>query len=284
MLLVSKNTIHFSLLFLLALALAGLVASGALFAGEEEDLPGAEAVIGKYIKVTGGQAAYDRIQNRVVESVLEMKAQGIKINMKIWSAKPNKMYSVLESDMMGKSERGCDGEVIWENSMMSGPVIKEGKERHDAMILGTFDRMVYWKSAYSKAECVGLEDIDGKPCYKVLFHVKEYKPEGDEDAPEKDKPHTAFFNKDTYMLERLDIEVKSPMGSLPLESYFSDYKEVEDLLIPHLITMKVMGQERTITTLSVKQNAQISKDRFNLPDEIQMLVDRKKAEEAEKEG
>ncbi|MHC4945925.1 MAG: DUF620 domain-containing protein [Planctomycetota bacterium] len=284
MLHVSRKTLFLCCLSLLVAAMAGFIAPGALFADEEEDLPKAEAIIDKFIEATGGQAAYDKIKNRVVESVLELKAQGIKINVKMWMEKPNKMYSILESDMMGKSESGCDGEVIWENSMMTGPVVKEGKELHDALILRTFDRMIYWKNAYSKAECVAVEDVDGKKCYKVLLQLKEYRPAGEEDAAKKDNPHAAYFNKETYILERLDIEVTSPTGAFPLQSFFKDYKKVDDILVAHELTMKVMGQERTLTTMRVEQNAEIPKDRFKLPDEIQMLVDKKKAEEAEKKG
>lgn len=268
--------------FLIALLVGWLFSS--LLQAEEADLPKAEKVLAGYVEATGGQAAYDKVKNRYVESLLEMKDQGIKMTIKVWSEKPNKIYTLSESDMMGETVKGSDGKVVWEKSMMTGPVIKKGKERHDSMIMQIFDRIVYWEKGYKMAECVGEEEVNGAPCYKVMLHPLDYVPEEEGAEIKEDEPHVAFFNKETRLLDRLDLTITTPMGSMPLKSYFGEYKKVDDLLQPHKLTISVMGMEREINTLKIEQNMEMADDRFKLPEEITNLLEKEKPAKIRKEG
>lgn len=267
------------------LCLLFLCSSGPAAFCEEENLPMADELFARYIKETGGKETYDKIENRMAESVLDLQAQGIKMTFKVWSAKPNLIYTIVESDMMGKMESGCNGDVVWENSMMTGPNVKEGKERHDTMILSTFDRFVYWKDSYKKAECEGKEDVKGAACYKVVLYPKDYTLSEEDDAEQEPPPHVVFFNAETGLIDRYDLTVNGPMGSMTIQSYLKDYKKVDDILVAHEVTMSVMGMDRILTTQSIEQNIEMPENRFKLPEEIQKLVDGKKAEEAvETEG
>ena len=87
----------------------------------DEDLPKAETVLDRYAEVTGGMENYDKITNRVVHAMLEIPSQGISLAVTVYSQKPTMYYSVAESASLGKIERGCDGDVVWENSIISGP-------------------------------------------------------------------------------------------------------------------------------------------------------------------
>ena len=112
------------------------------------DAPDAEKILARYVEATGGASAYDKVNNRVTKSTLEMPAQGISMEMTIYHSRPNSFYAVIESDLTGKIERGTNGEIAWERTVAMGPRILEGQEKVDLLRQATFDQLVRWKDIY----------------------------------------------------------------------------------------------------------------------------------------
>jgi len=251
----------FSMIFLAA---AGM---GTLFSADEV-LPKAEKILDGYVEATGGPAAYDKIQNRVTKGTIDLGAagMGIKLSITSYNARPDRSYNLIESDALGKMENGTDGSVVWENSTMQGAQIKEGKERAFLLKMSTFDRMAYWRKAFKKVECTGLEDVEGTPCYKVVATAVDGEPE------------TYFFDKETNLLTMSEMTMESQMGTVKVQMYPGDYEKFDGILVPKSVKIIVMGMERTATMTSIEHNVKLPEDRFALPPEIQALLDKKKEE------
>ncbi len=237
---------------------------GVLSAAEAK-LPGGEAILDRYVEAAGGIEAYEKIHNRVTNATHETVQAGFKATITIYHAKPNKVYTQAEMDTLGKMESGTNGDVAWELSMFTGPKIKEGQERADALREAFFDKFAYWRKIYQKAECIGIEPIEGRACYKVVM------------TPKTGKPQTFYFDQKTNLLVKVESIMEHQMGTIPIEVFMSDYKEVDGILFPHKAKAKVLGQERIITTESIKHNVEIPEDMFKLPDEIQALVNKSKS-------
>ncbi|HUU98929.1 MAG TPA: hypothetical protein VM487_24625 [Phycisphaerae bacterium] len=251
-----------------ALVLVCLLGSSALHA-QDDKLPKGGAILDKYVEVTGGKAAYEKLTNRVTQATFEMVGQGLKFSMTIYAARPDKMYAVMESEAFGKIEKGTDGEVVWEMNVMTGPQIKEGEERALVLRGAAFDAVPQWRKLYKQVECVGVEAIDGKPCYKIVL------------TPKEGQPETRYYGKESNLLVKTELTLMLPAGTIPFESYASDYKRVDGILIPHKARVVVMGSERVMTVEGTKHNVEMPKDRFKLPEDIQALVDQRKSEKAE---
>ena len=100
-----------------------------LVLGAADPLPKAEAILDKYIEVTGGKAAYEKKRTEVSTAVMEFIGKGVKANMTSYHAEPNRSYLVVEIEGIGKMEEGTDGSVVWERSALKGPRVKTGEER-----------------------------------------------------------------------------------------------------------------------------------------------------------
>lgn len=264
----SSALIKLTTTLLPAVLLIALAGPGVLSA-QETKLPKAEKILDRFVDVTGGKAAYAKFKNRVTKMSLEMPAMGVKMKVITYAARPNKAYSVFESADMGKTERGCDGKVVWEVSAMTGPQIKEGEEREFFMRNYAFDRDEAWRKLYKKAECTAVEEVDGKPCYKVVL------------TPKTGQPETRSYDKESGLLVKLSMIVASQMGDMPVDLFLSDYKRVDGVLMAHKIKQVFSGQELLIVTESVEHNVKLPEDRFDLPEEIQDLIDEKKSEVGE---
>jgi len=241
----------------------GLLAGIALPRLVAADLPKAETILDKYVEVTGGKAAYQKLHSQSESGIFEMAAAGIKGAVINYRAEPNLTYTEITLEGIGKITDGSDGKVAWSNSAMQGPHVKEGAERAQAMETARFNGELNWRDTYKTAETVGMEAVDGKDCYKVVL------------TPAEGPAVTHFYNKGSGLLEKISMTTQSPMGEVHVDSFPSDYRKEGDILMPHKVRQSVAGQEFTITIDTVKLNPEIPKDRFDLPDEIKALVNKK---------
>ncbi len=219
-------------------------------------------VLAKHIQFSGGQAAFDKLQNRVTESKLEIVGQGITIGIKLFSARPNKFYSIIESEVTGKVEKGCTGEEYWENSLIAGPVLHEGSQKLMGLREATFERFVYWQSIYESAECVGTEKVDELECFEVVLRPKKI------DDTDSARPVTLFIDNQEYLIRKVESVVEVEAGEIPVVAFPGDYKEVDGIKLAHSTRMEILGQKRMMKLTDVKHNVDLPDDRFELPDEL----------------
>jgi hypothetical protein len=249
------------LLLLALLILSGCAGTIGGQPAQLTDAPTAAEILDRYVDVTGGEAAYAKLYNRVTRGTFEITQAGIRGEVTIYHARPHQMYTVLDLEGIGRQESGASGDVVWELSPMTGPRIKTGEEQQTSLRDGTFDRFVVWRELYPEAVYEGTEEIDGQPCHRVVL-----KPDGG-------SPQTFYFNQRSGLMVQASSEVVTPMGAISVDTYPDDYREVDGVLIPFTARVEIMGQSRSITTTSVEHNVKLEEDIFILPEEIQVLLD-----------
>ena len=239
------------------LCAAVLLSTGARLAAD--DLPKAEAILDRYIEVTGGKAAYEKNHSEISTGTMEFVGKGIKGTIASYRAEPNTSYTELDIQGIGKVREGTDGKIAWSLSALQGPRIKDGEEKAGALQAAKFNAELNWRDTY-KAQTTGIEKVDGKDCYKVTL------------TPPEGAAMTRFYDKESSLLVKMVMTVKNPMGEFPVESTVGDYRKEGTILMPHKVTQSAAGQEITITIDSVKYNAEIPKEKLEPPDEIKALM------------
>ena len=238
---------------------SALVASGRM-ARAVDDLPKAETVLDQYVEATGGRAAYEKIKNRVLKGTLEVSGANIKGTIVVRQAEPDKLAPEVDLEGIGKTLQGTDGKVVWELSPLTGDRVLSGEEKEAKLLQAIFNDELDWKKHYTKAETTGVEDVEGKPAYKVVL------------TPKAGKPITQYYDKTSHlMVKQVGVE-KSPMGEISVETYPSDYKKVDGILMAHKATQKVLTQEIVITMTEIKQNVSLPPDTFKVPDAVKELT------------
>ena len=225
-----------------------------------DDLPKAETILDKYIEATGGKAAYQKHHSEVEKSTMEMAAMGIKASVTAYRVEPNKSLAETDLGGIGKMRDGSDGTVYWQSSSMMGPHVKEGAEKTQAMIMARFNLELNWREVFKDAKTTGTDTVDGKECYKVEL------------TPAEGPAITQCYDKESGLMVKQVMTTTGPMGEVTAESFASDYRKEDDVLVPHKMKTKVAGQEVTMTVDSVTFNSDIPADKFALPDEIKALV------------
>ena len=226
----------------------------------DEELPKGEAVMDRYVEVTGGAAAYDKLHSEVVTIEMEFVGRGIKGTITRYSDTSNNSYSTGQLEGVGKLEEGVYNGQAWENSAIMGPRVKQGAENADAVRDAVFNVSRHWRKVY-RAETAGTEPVNGEECYKVALTPLT-----------GGKPQTMYMSKKTGYMVKTKRTLVSPMGEIPVEATASDYKPFDGILYPARIVQSFAGNEIALTLIRVKTNEDIPKDRFEPPAEIKKLM------------
>ena len=236
------------------------VVLGMCFAADP--LPSAESVLDRYVQVTGGKQAYEKRKTEIAHGTLEYTSLGIKGTITRYAAEPDKYYTSMDIEGLGKVEMGVNGQVAWENSALLGPRLKTGVERAEAIREGSLNSTVNWRKLYPKVQNAGIESIDGEDCYKVIM------------TPAEGQPVIGYYQKKSGLQVKISTVSSTQMGDIPVELIASDYKDFGGILEPAKVTQKTGPQEFTITLDSVEVNPAIPPEKFALPAEVRKLVDK----------
>jgi hypothetical protein len=255
------NKLRMNQLILFALAAFLPFLDTPVFA-QNEASPSVETVINHFIAATGGKAAWEARHSQIEHATLEFPKQGIQGSLTIYEAAPDKYLGVTELAGIGKMTTGSNGQVAWENSALQGPRIKQGAERADALREGAFNAPLYWQKLYLKGETAGSETVEGHDCYKIVL------------TPQEGEPMSEFFDKKSGLMIKTMATVSSQFGDVKAEISYDDYRKDGDLLSPHRMTTRAAQQEFVIQIQSVDINPDLGPGRFDLPPEIQALLNK----------
>ena len=151
-------------------------------------------------------------------------------------------------------------------------------------MLARFNSDAGWRDLYSKAETVGVENVNGCECYKLVLTVK------DGLGVTGGLRVTKYYDKQSGLLVKTAMILKVPktdpasnsfaapiprlpleFGEMPWELLLGDYRKERDVIVPHQMVERVGGREAITTTIEqVDWNASISRDRY----EFKSLVSR----------
>ena len=219
----------------------------------QEKLPSGIEVLDRFVEATGGREAYERIQSRVIRGRYEV--MGIEGSMTSYQTAPDKFLMVLDLPGLGKMTAGTNGDIVWSNAQ--GMIhIAEGTERSQMLRQAALHAEILGHEMYESIECVGLESVGEQPCYEVWF------------TDASGEVVKKFFDKDSGLLVQTLEEGELGVGT----TAFSDYREVDGVLVPHVQTASVLGMKQVTTYEEIEHNAEIPADRFAIPPEVRDLL------------
>lgn len=215
----------------------------------------------RYLEVTGGRVAYEQIHGHIEKGFMAMPAQNIRGAMTTYEAEPGKQVVSIDFPGIGKAEEGTDGTIAWSYSALQGARLKEGEEKAAAIrAANAGTKYLNWKTQYKSVETAGLENVDGKPCYRVVL------------TPIVGRPETEYYEKTSGLLVRQTAVAVTPMGDVPVDARVSDYRKEGGVVMPHKVRQTLAGQLIEITIDTVTMNPDFPKDRFDPPAEVKALI------------
>jgi hypothetical protein len=244
---------------LIALLLA-LAASGQSLEGPAA--PSAEAVLDHMAAASGSQEAFDAVEARVSRGRMEIAGTGISGSLTVYEQRGGSSLAVFEAPALGSVRSGTNGEIAWEVSDVAGPRLLEGGERTFALRSAMLDASHRWRELYSAFRLTGSAVVDDTPCWEL------------EITPNHGPVETWCVAVDSGFLLRHSMIMESALGDIPVESTFSDFREVDGITIPFTTVQRMLTQEVVTTIDSVERNPDLPADIFEIPAEIAALVEK----------
>jgi outer membrane lipoprotein-sorting protein len=227
----------------------------ALFSVNLSQAQTADEVLNKYWEAVGGKTKWKELKSMVMTGKASQMGQDFPYT--VYTKSPNKMK--VSVSFQGKEiiPQAFDGDVAWGTNFMTMQTEKKSDEETKEMKEeAEFEpKFLDYAQKGHKVALEGKETIDGTECYKIKLTQKD----GDLEYH--------FFDTDSNaLIMSRSFGKTGQMKGIEIESYFSDYKEINGLMIPHSQQQKIKGQlQSTLTLESVKLNENIDDKVFTMP-------------------
>ncbi|MEL6988991.1 MAG: hypothetical protein AAGK97_14355 [Bacteroidota bacterium] len=212
-----------------------------------------ESVVKDYLAAIGGMDKMKAVKTYVSNMVIS-SAMG-NANMVMTKKAPNFMHMDVSVPGMGSvMEQKFNGVKLAMSGMGGSQEFTEGEMFESAIDQAKiFPELSYFDEGYSM-ELKGSENLDGTDCYKVVVTT----PNGNK--------VTEYYDIESKMKTQVIVSAKGPDGQ-PTTSVnkFSDYKEVDGIMLPHKMETTGMGPgPSSITIEKYELNGDVDMSLFRI--------------------
>jgi photosynthetic reaction center cytochrome c subunit len=210
----------------------------------------ADQLLDKYLQAVGGAAAIKKVTSRVMKGAISFGDRNVPIE--IYSKDPDKRISFTHTPD-GDSVTAFDGHEGWLGAPKRPAHEMHGSENDAAAMDADLHFAAHLKSMFSDAQVRGTEKIGDHETY-VVIGQREGKP-----------PLRLYFDKQSGLLVRLVRYGETPLGQMPTQIDYEDYREAGGVKIPFRWTLARPGGRFTIQVSEVQQNVPVDDSRFARP-------------------
>ncbi len=235
---------------LFIIAALGFAAITPIFAMDADEL------IAKAIEASGGKEKIQSIKS--MQTTGKFMAGGMEFPFTTYHLRPNMMK--IEADVMGATMIQCyDGKQGWSINPMTGssdpqkmPPLQEKAFALQADMDGPlFD----WKEKGYTVEYVGTDDVEGTEVHHLKVDTKQ------------DILMDMYFDSEYYLPLKIHTKVTDEGAQYDSDTFFSDYKEVEGMMVAHSVETRMGGQTaNTILIETVTFGAEVDPATFVMPE------------------
>jgi hypothetical protein len=218
--------------------------------GTEASGPAANQLFDRYLKAVGGAAAVDKVTSRVMKGTITFGDRNVPID--IFSKDPEKRISFTHTPD-GDSVTAFDGREGWLGA--PGHPVREmhGPDIDGAAMDADLHFAAHLKEMFTEAKVRGKEKVGDRDAYLVVGQR------------EGKTPVRLYFDEQSGLLVRLVRYGETPLGRLPTQIDYADYRDVGGVKIPFRWTLARTSGLFTIQVSEVKDNVAVDDAKFARP-------------------
>lgn len=214
------------------------------------ELPGAEAIVERYVAAVGGADALAKITSRVEKGNLSFGDRSFPVE--VYAKAPDKRLSIVHTPR-GESITAYDGRAGWRAGSGRPPRAMSSPETEAAAVDADLRFPADLGQRYAKLRVAPGESIDGRSTVQVTAR--------NGDRP----PVELWFDTGSGLLARVVTYVETPLGRNPTQIDYGDYRDVDGVRLPFRWTVARPGSRFTIQMDEVVQNEPLEDARFEKP-------------------
>jgi hypothetical protein len=222
-------------------------------------LPSAKDIVAKHVAAIGGEAAFKAVKSIHAKGTFELPAQGVKGDLEIIAARPNKMINRVEISGVGHAETGYDGKTAWSIDPLAGPSLLTGRALSEIGEDAWFDGALHASDRVKELTTVAKVEFDKRPAYQVkVVHISGVE-------------QMEYYDVETGLQIGSESQRETPMGVLPVKAMLRDYTKFGGLMQPTVLVQSTMGIDQVIRISSYEYN-DVAPTAFDPPPAIKALI------------
>ena len=235
-------------LWTLLLLLLLLYTTGA----QRAPLPSTQQVLEKYVLALGGREKILKITSRVMSGTFETDGVTNGTVTVVYKT-PNLYHSVVNVNGYGVLDSGHDGKGGWEKSpdqpihAQTGPDLARSRRELD------LHKAVKLAQLYRSITIKGKGREGGRSAWLLVA------------VPVEGHPETMYFEAQSGLLLRVDLQLDTESGPVAVERRYEDYRDVGGVKVAHTIRFTNPGLSYTLRFHSVQHNAPIPAEKLARP-------------------
>jgi photosynthetic reaction center cytochrome c subunit len=208
-----------------------------------------DQVLGKYVQALGGADAVGKVTSLVMRGSAANRA-GQSSPVVVEQVSPGRYRSSVE----GKPPmtRAFDGTTAWLD-VGGHPRELEGVQQAYTTALADLGLPLRLKQTYERLSVGRYDRIDGHDA--IMLNGR----------PSPAVMETLWFDRGTGLLLRRVARLQTPMGRLPLQIDYADYRDVQGVKFPFEVKVTDWENVQAQKFTEVKPNAPVPADRFAAP-------------------
>jgi len=220
---------------------------------QREALPTSDQILDKYTQALGGPAAIEKLKSRVMKGTVTTAA-GLSMGYELYQSGSDKVLALITPPQQPVVERGFNGNVGWEKSPKGIRDLADGEvyylRRYPAL-----SKDIKLKDQFTRLAIAGKDKINGRDVYVIRGTTLDNRRE------------RLYFDVETGLLLRRTSSTATPIGVIPEQVDFEDYRDVDGLKMPFTIRVSAIDPFYSITRkfAEIKLNVPIDEKRFNKP-------------------
>jgi len=214
--------------------------------------PTVDDIIAKYLTAVGGADAMKKIASRTMKGTL--MAMGSETAIDLYTKAPNKRLSVSHMSPTSDSFTAFDGTAGWLGTTGGQAREMSPTEAFAASLDADFYLVAHLKELFPQLRRGRPAEVGGAMC-ETLSGTRPGQP-----------AVVFYFDRDTGLLLRMARSADTPMGRMPTEIDYADYREADGVKTPWRWTLARANGRFTIQLKEVKNNAAIDDAKFGKPE------------------
>jgi len=227
-------------------------------------LPTADEILAKYTQALGGKDKVDKLTTLVMKGTrTDIRGPNPPQTQKgeVYRKAPNKLMMVQVMPQ-GSMAQAYNGTIVWRGNEQRSQEVRNPQDVNGARRDAVFTRNFALKEQFSTMEVKGREWIGDKEAYvvegtfadtaleKSLFNVKRER---------------LYFDTKSGLLIRRALELDTPLGRLPEQTDFEDYRPVEGVMLPFTILYSRPPFTNITKFSEITVNTPLDDTKFDMP-------------------
>ena len=213
--------------------------------------PTADDIVARYLTAIGGADAMKKVTTRVMKGALT--AMGSETAIDLYTKAPDKRLSIAHMSPTSDSFTAFDGTVGWLGTTGHPAREMSPTEAFAASLDADFYLVADLKERFPQLRRGRPADVGGAMCETIS-------------GTKPGQPAVVFyFDQKTGLLLRMVRSADTPMGRMPTEIDYADYREMDGVKTPWRWTLARPNGRFTIQLQDVKDNAAIDDAKFAMP-------------------